>query len=519
MNENEMNYYNNPAVQVTAGKNNLYVAGTCLKYNNRPMVVLEGKMNEHAHLPMGGVLVLPPFGPMNTELMYNSVRQAGFEIIKTLSIPRAVAEFYSIQEQISAKDKQAIVIYFDESENKVNGSITYMEKCNNAPWTGRNLMQVSDQVKEMTRHFVFYKNKLPDDKDKAFDEIYKAIYQKLSENCGYYQMQNGPVMFTGTAELSTKIAARIADEERFFEYRVLAYKPETAAVLGATAFSKEMCLSMKRFAVPKQKTAYYPRQIWGEFDRLKPIEKKAYWKLIDDLTHKRMTGEFEYNDDENLGNIIEAVVHDFPELEIVWQRYKSNYYTSKKYGKKMLEYTLNYTRGGLAKLKKIEYKAEEILYKCTNNGTSLLPLSDEKVFKNIYRYFCENDYEYCKTQIEGKYPKDSYTLQAIHGDGVCQGYTYVAIFLLRSLQLPVRYIHGWGSHVVTEKKGSDHAWILTLLADGLSCRHSDLTWQICMSECRKSEALNDFEYFLADDTRIGVLNHSWDHRKYPAANA
>ena len=173
----------------------------------------------------------------------------------------------------------------------------------------------------------------------------------------------------------------------------------------------------------------------------------------------------------------------------------------------------------MAKLKKIESKAEEILYKCTNNGTALLPLSDEKVFKNIYRYFCENDYEYCKTQIEGKYPKDSYTLQAIHGDGVCQGYTYVAIFLLRSLQLPVRYIHGWGSHVATEKKGSDHAWILTLLADGLSCRHSDLTWQICMSECRKSEALNDFEYFLADDTRIGVLNHSWDHSKYPAANA
>lgn len=505
----EMKEYRNPAIQITTG-NDFYVAGVSVAYNNRPMTIMKGRITDTTRLNLQGVLVVPDgFDPSEKDTMRVKAERSGFRIKEIQEIPLALAEFYSMQERISADDRQLLVVYLEEHSDRVKVDVTYLEHEERIGWICDGLWELKKQTSHMEIH------KCSGNREADLEHIYRAVYLKLHGICQRKFIRDGVVMFAGSEALSETLAARLKKEEPLFQ-RVLAYKPENAPVLGAAMCSRERRPFDHKFSVPADKTAYYRRNIWSSYNDLSPLQKNAYWTLIEAATEHRDEARCEWSN-ENISVPMKHICRDYPELELYWKAYDSKCYVEKApHRKEELVCQMKYSEHGFAKLAAVKTKAEEILRSCTAHPSNgyLSVLSDEETFRNIYRYFCQN-YEYCKSgqDSNGNYPRKSYTLEAILGNGVCQGYSFALIYLLRTLQIPVRFIHGRGEP--TEKLDhTNHAWVMTQLSDGLSCKHTDVTWGICNSAY--SSKVTE-KYLWMDDVQVQILNHSWSRSEYPSA--
>lgn len=533
-----VNEYNNPAVQFTE-TGNLYVAGISKKYD-RPLTILEGKLNGRTKLNLSGVLVTPAsVSPEVARGMKDEIRKTGFQPLEVVPIPQAVTEFYLMQKRITETDRKLLVVYLEEGRKCIAGEITYLEQVSPEKWSGKKVL--TRKKRDTSRFMMMKRDDKNYDESKDFPIVYSSVTGHLRIFCQKYSITEGVVMFAGMESVCKKAALRICEEDQFSGLKVNVYKPETAATLGAALYASDRRLSMASFSVPAKKTDYYKRNVWGKYENLSPTMKKAYWTIVEDVAARRLSGEYECDEQtdkkkigQELNQILHAIHCDFPELGgIVWDLVKSNYswrVNSKEPLK--ISYTMLYPSDGERRLMAIEQKADEIIQECMKMGSEALndqntvvagsrrvnrnhTLSDEELIKAVHDYFCKH-YAYCKAKLKnGKYPARAYSLEAIFGDGVCGGYSLTYCYILHKLQIKARYIDGWAEPIdeVATQKDTNHAWTMVELSDGLTIKHVDLTWDICRSE--SAHKVRE-EYYMKDDIQMQILSHTWRHKLYPA---
>ncbi len=512
-----VNEYNNPAVQFTA-TGNLYVAGICQKYN-RPLTILEGKLNDKTKLKLSGVLVTPSsVSPVIRNIMKEEIKETGFQTIEILTVPHAVTAFYAMQKRITENDRKLLVVYLEECQENIIGEITYLEHKKPEGWNGEGLLN----GRRKSCRFRVEKNHSGSIDEK---KLYESVYCNLWEHCQKYSITEGVVMFAGMESMSKKTALRIREEDQFSGLKVYAYKPETAPTLGGALYASDRRLSMDSFSVPAEKTDYYRRDVWGTYENLSPAMKTAYWSIVEAVAARRLSGEYECGEKtkkkkigEELNQILHAIHCDFPELTIVWDLVRSNYSWRVNANEPLkISYTMLYPSDGENRLRAIEKKADEIIQECIAIGRSTgnQTLSDEELIKAVHDYFCKN-YGYCKAKLKnGKYPARAYSLEAIFGDAVCGGYSLTYCYILHKLQIKARYIEGWAEPIdeIATQKDTNHAWTMVELSNGLTIKHIDLTWNMCRSE--SAHRVRE-DYYMKDDIQMQILSHTWRHKLYPA---
>lgn len=154
--------------------------------------------------------------------------------------------------------------------------------------------------------------------------------------------------------------------------------------------------------------------------------------------------------------------------------FKLSYYTSKAKQKKALD-----------KIKKV---AKKIKKKYPNNQF--------KQIKAVHNYVIE------QTTYDSK-EADRYSIYGVMKDGraVCQGYAMTTYYLLKELNIDVKYVTGTAG-------GENHAWNKVKL--GGKWFNMDTTWDDTAS------SKFSYKYFLISDAKLAT-NHQWDKSSFPSS--
>ena len=166
-----VNEYSNPAVQFTE-TGNLYVAGISKKYD-RPLTILEGKLNSRTKLNLYGVLVVPAsVSPEVARGMKDEIKKTGFQPLEVVPIPKAVTEFYLLQKRITKNDKKLLVVYLEEGKKCIAGEITYLEQ---KPSGTENCRKFLTGKRNTSRFMVMKRDDKNYDESKDFPIVYSSV--------------------------------------------------------------------------------------------------------------------------------------------------------------------------------------------------------------------------------------------------------------------------------------------------------------------------------------------------------
>ncbi|HIX42617.1 MAG TPA: hypothetical protein H9983_05020 [Candidatus Kurthia intestinigallinarum] len=188
-----------------------------------------------------------------------------------------------------------------------------------------------------------------------------------------------------------------------------------------------------------------------------------------------------------VNQLIPNAIAKKPEIDSVVKSYTATSYRSKNGGEATFNVKYYTSKAKQAKaLDKIKRVAKKIKKKYPN--------SPYKQVKNVHNYVIG------QTKYDSR-EADRYSIYGVMYDGraVCQGYAMTTYYLLKELDIDVRYVTGFAG-------GENHAWNKVKLNG--KWYNLDTTWD--------DSAASKYHYFLISDAKL-AKNHQWNTRAFPKA--
>lgn len=288
---------------------------------------------------------------------------------------------------------------------------------------------------------------------------------------------------------------RLKDDE------VNCYKPEHALALGG-------CLFLRRCGRRHPAQEFSDRFVrthctlpLSQLETLSPKEQGMYHRKLKAVARrdKEFFVESEEFHAQSFLDVYEAISQDFPEFWFTYDYGKVKLKQVRQGEKKQIIEEIPYKKkSDKETLERIEKKADEIIQTCVNGRT----LSDDELIKAVYQYMTTH-FEYTKEpKKNGKFPAYTHSIAALLYGGVCQGYAYSLVFLLRNkLQVPAAYVSG---EVLQQKEVGDHGWNVI---ESASAKHGYQYYDVTFDLGRTNK------YFALQDEQMRVRGH-WVSGRY-----
>lgn len=526
-----MTTFSNPVIQYMNSQN-IKVAGIDGKWN-RPIIISDSGDVERILMPSVGAVV--PSGAPSTE-RDDIKRLLGLKGVKVscfIESAIGVAEYYKRQKIINTQEKELIIVdvdqhftdlccvkyaadrYFIKNRLRVDYGVDFVADCLVELPRYENL---SDDLEELSNviQTEILRSQLPRKKVMVGTKQHVIMLKRQDiVNCIRKFLINimanidtmmfreniskGVLLLSGELWVCPESVQMMKD--RYEGRKLVSYKPETAALLGGVYYLQQYHPITSSCFIDSTYFTLHHKNVWGEVNKLNRYQKEGYWKLLEAVL-KREKEVLLKGSTQDLYEINNALSIDYPEIDILWSYTKSSCYNVGTRRNPFIKIILSYKGTGENLMKKIDEKAETILRSIVFDRTAY---SDHEIIEKMYWYI-SRCYHYTKEKTSaGKFPDYAYTLETLLRCGVCHGYAISMIYLLKKLQIPIRYVGGDADG----RSFGGHAWNLISTIDG-GYRHLDITWDL-----EKAQRNREMKYYLLDDIGMKARKHFWNPQEYP----
>ena len=198
-----------------------------------------------------------------------------------------------------------------------------------------------------------------------------------------------------------------------------------------------------------------------------------------------------------LGNILEYVVRDYPQLFFVA---KSS--TTVFNGKMKLIPDYLYSQADARYMQKqIDVKVSALLQSALHSTADIID-KERAIFAHLVQ---NTKYNY----VAGADRDTEYSMVGplLKGKSVCEGYSKAFKYLCDAIKLPCAVV--FGSAIAPHGGDELHAWNI-IRAKGV-CYHVDVTWDSCLNDAPH------YDYFNLSDKEL-ECDHTWDRTLFPQCN-
>jgi len=523
--------FSNPVIQYMNSQN-IKVAGIDGKWN-RPIIISDSGDAEKISIPSVGAIF--PSGAPSTERddIKCLLGLKGVKVSCFIESAIGVAEYYKRQKVINTQDKELIIVdvdqhftdlchvkyeadgYLIKNRLRVDYGVDFVaDRLVELP-RYKNLSDALEELSDVIqteilrsqlprekvmmstkRHVIMLKRQ---DIVSCIRKFLITIMANIDTMMFRENISKGVLLLSGKLWACPEAVQMMKD--RYEGRKIVSYKPETAALLGGVYYLQQYHPMKSSWFIDSTYLVLHHKDVWGEVNKLNRYQKEGYWKLLEAIL-KREKEVLLKGNMQDLSAIYSALHIDYPETGILWSYTKSRCYRVGTSKDPFIKFILSYKETGVNLMKKIDEKAETILRSIVFDRTAY---SDHEIIEKIYWYI-SRCYHYTKEKTPtGEFPDYAYTLETLLRCGVCHGYAISMIYLLKKMQIPIRYVGG-------DADGSSfggHAWNLISTIDG-GYRHLDITWDL-----EKAQRNKEMKYFLLDDIGMKARKHFWNPQEYP----